>query len=63
MELQALGWMLGMPKSHRDSAGTPGGDQQTGRQGALVNDQGVVAAGREAPGQASQDAAAVMGDE
>ena len=63
MELQALGRMLGVPESHRDSAGASGGDQQTGRQGALVDDQGVVAGGWEAAGQARQEAAAVMGDE
>jgi uncharacterized membrane protein len=63
MELQALGRMLGVPQSHRDSAGAPGGNQQTGRQGALIDDQGVVAPGRETPGQASQDAAAVVSDQ
>jgi len=63
MELQALGRMLGVAQPHGDCAGAAGGDQQAGRQGALVDDQGVVARGRETRGQAGQEAAAVVGDQ
>ena len=63
VELQAFGRVPCVAQAHGDPARAPGGDQQVWGQGVLLDDQGVVARGAEAPGQPGQDAAAVVGDQ
>jgi hypothetical protein len=62
VELDAFGGMLGVPQAHGHAARAAGGDHEGRGHGWLVDDQGVVAGGPEARGQAGQQAVAVMSD-
>ena len=63
VELQALSRVPCVAQAHGGSIRAPGGDQQVRGEGVFRDDQGVVARGAEAPGQAGQDTPAVVGDQ